>query len=310
MRIVSLIASATEIVAALGLADQLVGVSHECDWPPEAVAGRSVLTSPKLDITRSSLDIHKDVQKIVQQGLSVYNVDAEKLRAVKPDVIITQDQCEVCAVTYEDVVQATQSCLDSNAKIVTLHPDSLDDIFTDILKVGEALGVLARAEKLVREIKEKMGKVSLQVVRSEKKPRVLCIEWLNPIMIAGNWIPKLVEMAGGVNGLVKRGEHTKVVAWEEVKAYNPEFLLVFPCGFKLEQTEENLHDLTGQPGFNGLKGVKNRQVYMIDGNTYLNRPGPRILESLYILAGIFHPDLFKVLLPEDAFVPWGGSSVG
>lgn len=311
MRIASLIASATEIVAALGLSDKLVGISHECDWPPEAVQGRAILTSPKMDVTRCSLDIHQDVQKIVAKGLSVYNIDVEKLKQAKPDIIITQDQCEVCAVTYEDVVQATQTCLASDAKIVTLHPDSLSDIFKDILKVGEALKVKERAEKLVQEIKDKMGAVAQKTERCQvpfptnykgglasskrnlapHKPRVICLEWLNPLMVAGNWIPEMVEMAGGINGITKKGDHTKVIQLEELKSYDPDILMIMPCGFKIDQTLANRADLENLPG---------KKVFVVDGNTYMNRPGPRILESLYIFAGLFWPEVFGEWIPKNS----------
>ena len=300
MRIASLIASATEIVAALGLGDQLVGVSHECDWPPEAVRGRAILTSPKMDVTRRSLDIHKDVQEIVAQGLSVYNIDVEKLKQAKPDILITQDQCEVCAVTYDDVVKATQTCLASDAKIVTLHPDSLDDIFKDILKVGKALGVASKAEKLVQKIRTKMDAVAQKTEKLKNKPRVVCLEWLNPLMVAGNWIPEMVAMAGGVNGITKEGDHTKVVEWAELKNYDPDILILMPCGFKIAQTLENRSDLENLPGFQNLKAVQNKKVFIVDGNTYMNRPGPRILESLHILAGFFYPELFASKIPTNS----------
>ncbi|OGQ04867.1 MAG: hypothetical protein A2W61_00385 [Deltaproteobacteria bacterium RIFCSPLOWO2_01_44_7] len=290
MRIASLIASATEIVAALGFADQLVGVSHECDYPPEAVRGKPILTSPKMDVKKRSLEIHEDVQKIVSQGLSVYNIDVAALQKANPDIIVTQDQCEVCAVTYDDVVKATQTCLSANAQIVTLHPDSLDDIFTDILKVGEALKVKGKAEKLVKEIRGKMSEIQKQTQKLQKKPRVLCVEWLNPIMIAGNWIPEMVEMAGGINGITKKGDHTIVVTPEQVKEYNPDMVVVMPCGFTIQQTLENKADLENLPG----------KIFIVDGNTYMNRPGPRILESLTILAGLFHPDLFEEKIPSGA----------
>lgn len=307
MRIASLIASATEMVAALGLADKLVGISHECDWPPEAVKGRAILTSPKMNVTKCSLDIHKDVQEIVAKGLSVYNIDVEKLRQVKPDIIITQDQCDVCAVTYEDVVKATQMCLQNDAKIVTLHPDALEDIFKDILKVGEALGVSDRAQKLVQEIQGKIGDVPLRYTPrgTSPKPRVVCLEWLNPLMVAGNWIPEMVEMAGGINGITKKGDHTKVIEWRELKEYDPDILILMPCGFKIEQTLENRSDLENLAGFSDLKAVKTKKVFVVDGNAYMNRPGPRILESFYILAGIFHPDLFKRDIPNDAVILLG-----
>ncbi|MBI4125342.1 MAG: cobalamin-binding protein [Deltaproteobacteria bacterium] len=294
MRIASLIASATEIVAALGKTEQLVGISHECDWPPEAVQGRPVLTRPKLDVTRSSLDIHRDVQKIVERGLGVYEIDVEKLKKARPDVIVTQDQCEVCAVTFDDVVKAARQCLQSDAKIVTLHPDSLEDIFKDILKVGKALQVVSKAQKLVKEINDKMGKVAQKAKDLKPKPKVICLEWLNPLMAAGNWMPEMVAMAGGINGITKQGDHTKVMEWDELKAYDPDLVLVMPCGFKIEQSLKESATLKNLPG----------KVFVIDGNAYMNRPGPRILESLYILAGLFWPDLFKDYLPKGSVVAW------
>lgn len=304
MRIVSLIASATEMVAALGFTDQLVGISHECDYPPEAVEGRIVVTSPKLDVTRSSLAIHQDVQKIVEKGLAVYNIDVEKLKKLSPDLIITQDQCDVCAVTYEEVVQATQQCLDGEARIVTLHPDSLEDVFADILKVGRALDVPEKGKELVETMKEKMEWVVHQTEKQKKKPKVVCMEWLQPLMVAGNWIPELVAMAGGIPGLIQEGEHTKVVAWKEIEAFDPDLLLVFPCGYKIEQTFKNRSDVEDLPGWLQLRAVREKKVYVIDGNSYMNRPGPRILESLYILAGLLHPKLFRDHIPEDAVQRW------
>lgn len=295
MKIASLIASATEIVAALGMADKLVGISHECDWPPEAVRGRAILTAPKINIKKCSLDIHKDVQEIVAKGLSVYNIDVEKLKWAKPDIIITQDQCDVCAVTYDDVVKATQTCLASDAKIVTLHPDSLEDIFKDILKVGEALQIRQKAQELIGGIRTKMGEVAQKTKSLKPKPRVICLEWLNPLMVAGNWIPEMVEMAGGINGITKKGDHTVVVTQEQVKAYNPDILIVMPCGFTIEQSLENKADFENLPG----------KIFVVDGNAYMNRPGPRILESLYILAGLFWPDLFKEKVPKGSVISLG-----
>ncbi len=305
MRIVSLIASATEMVAALGKAGDLVGISHECDWPKEAVEGRSVVTSPKMDVRKSTLEIHNDVQEILSKGLSVYNIDVEKLKELRPDIIITQDQCEVCAVTYEDVLKATKGCLGENIKVVNLHPDSLGDIFEDILKVGEALGVRDRAEKLLGEIRVKMANIAKKIGDvhgdapqkrgTSPRPRVICLDWTSPFMAAGYWMPELVEMAGGINGITQKGEHTKIVSLEEIKAFNPDMTVVMPCGYTIAQTLENRADLKGLPG----------KIHIVDGNTYMNRPGPRILESLYILAGLFHPDLFKGKIPEGACIPLG-----
>ncbi|MDO8526531.1 MAG: cobalamin-binding protein [Deltaproteobacteria bacterium] len=304
MRIVSLIASATEMVAALGLADQLVGISHECDYPPEAVRGRPVLTSPKMDVKKKSLDIHRDVEAIVSLGLSVYKIDVEKLKSAAPDIILTQDQCEVCAVTYDDVVKASKECLDTNALIVTLHPDSLEDIYNDFGKVAEALQVEEKGRQCIKDLRQGMNSIHSKTKTILKKPRVVCLEWLSPLMAAGNWIPEMVDMAGGMNGFTKRGDHTKVITWKELQSYDPDVLVLMPCGFTIAQSLENRLDLESLPGFKDLKAVRGRQVFVVDGNTYMNRPGPRILESLYILAGIFHPELFEKLIPKGALARW------
>lgn len=304
MRIVSLIASATEMVAALGCADQLVAVSHECDWPPEAVDGRPVVTRPKINVTKKSLDIHKDIEAIVARGLGVYEIDVAALKQAKPDVIITQDQCEICAVTREDVLRATQECLGYDVHIVTLHPDSLEDIFRDILKVGKALSLQEESQGYVEELKEKMDVVARQTVGLSHKPCVVSLEWMNPLMAAGNWIPEMVRMAGGINEMTKEGDHTRMVSLEDLIQNDPDILLVMPCGFKIEQTLENRIDLDPIPGFRNLKAYREGHIYIIDGNVYMNRPGPRILESLYILAGLFHPTLFKNFIPRDAIRKW------
>ncbi|MBI2345505.1 MAG: cobalamin-binding protein [Deltaproteobacteria bacterium] len=303
-RIVSLIASATEMVAALGLADRIVGISHECDWPPEAVQGRPVLTRAKLDVTRASLDIHRDVEAIVTRGLSVYEIDLAALRTANPTHIITQDQCQVCAVSYDDVVRATHACLGTDAQIVNLHPDTLDDIFADIRSVAAALGIAERGEALTTDLRREIARVAVHAQALIPKPRVVCLEWLNPLMVAGNWIPEMVEMAGGVNGITKKGDHTKVAQWDEVAAFDPEVILLMPCGFKIAQTLENRADLETLAGWADMRAVIRNQVWVIDGNTYMNRPGPRIVESLYVLAGLLHPTEFASLMPPRAVSRW------
>lgn len=297
LRIVSLLASATEMVAALGLAERLVGISHECDWPPTAVAGRPVLTRPKVDITRRSLDIHQDVQQIVARGLSVYEIDTDALVRARPTHIITQDQCEVCAVTRTDVMRATRQCLGTDASILTLHPDRLDDIFSDIRTVATGLGVAPRGEALIGDLRRSMARIAATARALSKRPRVVCLEWTNPLMAAGNWIPELVDMAGAINGLTRVGEHTRVVSWNEIVDFDPDLLLIMPCGYTIAQTLANRADWESLPGWATTRVVRNQQVWFIDGNTYLNRPGPRIVESLAILAGLCHPETLGPSIP-------------
>ncbi|MBI4365299.1 MAG: cobalamin-binding protein [Deltaproteobacteria bacterium] len=304
LRIASLIASATETIAALGLADLIVGVSHECDSPPEAIRGRPVLTRAKINITRASLDIHRDVEAIVANGLSVYEIDVAALAAARPTHIVTQDQCQVCAVTFDDVVRATKACLAADARIITLHPDTLDDIFADLRKVAAGLGVPERGEALAADLRRAVACVAVSARALVPKPRVICLEWTNPLMVAGNWMPELVELAGGVNGITAKGDHTQVVSWAKIQAFDPDLICVMPCGYPIAQALANRADLESLPGWADLRAVRRGQVYCIDGNTYMNRPGPRIVESFYILAGLLHPTEFGHLMPPGAAQRW------
>jgi iron complex transport system substrate-binding protein len=290
-RVVSLIASATEIICALGARDLLVGRSHECDFPP-GVSRLPPLTEPKLPVTGTSYDIDARVKAILQEGLSVYRVDAKKLEALRPDVIVTQDHCEVCAVSLKDVEAALHAWSGRRVEIVPLKPDSLSDIWEDIAKVARALGRERQGECLVKQLKARMGSIARQSDTARTRPRSAMLEWIDPLMAGGNWMPELVQMAGGENLFGVAGQPSPWLEWDQIVAANPDVVLVHPCGFDIARTLQEMPLLERRPGWRELKAVQSGRIFVADGNQYFNRPGPRIDESLEILAEIFHPELF------------------
>lgn len=299
-RIVSLLPSSTEIVCALGLRNRLVGVSHECDYPPEVV-GLPVLTSPKLDPQGSSRRINTQVHEIVQEGLSVYGINTDVLQSLRPDIIVTQDQCEVCAVSRLEVEEAVRCFLTPQVQIVSLRPQRLSDIWTNIRHVAEAAGQEAKAEELLKSLKRRLWKLE-QKTRHLSRPRVACLEWLDPLIAAGNWIPELIEIAGGEYTLTTVGEHSPKITWETLIEYQPDLIVLMSCGFKIPQTQAELPMLMKQPQWRALPAVQENNVFIVDGNAYLNRPGPRIVESAEILAEILHPEACAGLAPAGAYV--------
>ncbi|MBO0699801.1 MAG: cobalamin-binding protein [Zavarzinella sp.] len=287
MRIVSLLASATEIVAALGLEDQLVGRSHECDFP-ESVKRLPVCTSPKFAVTGSSADIDRRVKETLQSDSSVYAVDAALLDELRPDVIVTQVQCEVCAVSLRDV-EAAVAGMRHRPKVVSLNPNSLADVWEDIRAVAAGCRVPDRGESLVTDCQKRMRAVA-EKVRGLSRPTVACIEWVDPLMAAGNWVPELVELAGGINLFGEAGKHSPWMTWDDLVRRDPDVIVVMPCGFDLPRTKTDLPALTNRPGWERLRAVQTGRVWAADGNAYFNRPGPRLVEALEMLAEAFHPE--------------------
>ena len=288
LRVVSLIASATEIVCALGRGDWLVGRSHECDYPPQ-VLSLPALTAPKFGVEGSSLEIDRRVQAIVRDGLSVYRVDAEALRALAPDVIVTQDHCEVCAVSLTDVEKALCSWSDRQVRIISLRPDSLADAYADMRRVGLALRAQAQSQTLVAAIESRLRALAGTTAR-RGKPRVAFIEWVEPLMAGGNWMPELIEAAGGQNLFGVAGKHSSWMPWSELVAANPEVIIVAPCGFGLPRCLQELSLLKAKPGWAGLEAVRNGRVYFADGNSFFNRPGPRLADSGEMLVEMLHAE--------------------
>ena len=299
-RIISLLPSSTEIVCALGLRDQLVGVSHECDYPSD-VLGLPILTEPKLDPRGTSAAIDARVREIVQEGLSVYRIKTDILQELKPDLIVTQDQCEVCAVSVSEVEQAVQSFLSPDVTVVSLSPQRLGDIWHDIQRFSLAAGQESLAQELFRGLKKRIWKVE-QKTRHFTRPRVACLEWIDPLMAGGNWIPEMVEIAGGSYGLAAAGEHSPTITWETLLELQPEVIILMPCGFKIPQSQTDLPVLTSHPDWKKLPAVQSGRVYIADGNAYFNRPGPRIVESVEMLAEILHPEECAGLAPEGSYI--------
>ncbi len=290
-RVVSLIASATEIVCALGFEDALVGRSHECDYPP-SVKRLPVCTEPKFNVEGSSREIDQRVRAILQDALSVYRVHADVVRRLRPDVIVTQTQCEVCAVSLRDVEQAVGDWLEPGATIVSLAPDALADVWADIQRVADALRVPERGEALVRNLKSRIDAIARRSRDLAPKPTIACIEWIEPLMAAGNWMPELVAMAGGTDVFGAAGQRAPRLSWEDLRAADPEVILIQPCGFDIERSRQDLPLLTERDGWQQLRAVRWNRVFLADGNQFFNRPGPRLVESLEILAEILHPDMF------------------
>jgi len=291
LKIVSLLPAATEIVFALGLGSDLVGRSHECDYPA-SVQQLPVCSEANFPAGLSSAAIDINVKELLADALSVYTIKRDEINKLAPDVVITQAQCEVCAVSLKDVEEALETYLDKKTRIVSLQPNCLDDIFAGIKTVAAALNVPAKGEILVEELQDRVDIVRHKLKFSENKPTVACIEWLEPMMLSGNWIPELVNIAGGTNILSQAGKHSPYVQWEDIQKHDPEIIIIMPCGFSIGRTLKEVDILLQLPGFHQLKAAKNNRVYIADGNRYFNRPGPGIVDSIEILAELIHPKQF------------------
>jgi iron complex transport system substrate-binding protein len=305
LRIVSLIASASEIVAALGLSRYQVGRSHECDFPPEILT-LPICTSPAFPTDGSSAEIDQRVKERVANALSVYEVSREILDALQPTHVITQTQCRVCAVSLEDVERALTGWVTSRPKLIALEPNSLADIWLDIRRVAASCSVTERGEEVVADLQTKMRRIAERASTASRHPRVACIEWHEPLMAAGNWVPELVEMAGAVNlfgqaALHSPAVHSAWMSWQQLLDVDPDVIITMPCGFDLDRTGAEMYWLTDRPEWPKLRAVETGQVYLADGNQYFNRPGPRMLESLEILAEILHPEVFEPKLEGMAW---------
>ncbi|HEY9792158.1 MAG TPA: cobalamin-binding protein [Candidatus Obscuribacterales bacterium] len=284
-RIVSLIASATEIVCALGLRDCLVGRSHECDYPSDVLA-LPQCTSPKFQLDGSSYEIDQRVKAVLQESLSVYKVDAELVDSLAPTHIITQSQCEVCAVSLKDVQDAACRFIHSQPRIVSLQPNSLTDVWDDIATVGGALGIPERAQRLVSDLQRRLQEIQSRR-RDKPRPRLVFVEWIEPLMVGGNWMPTLIGIAGGVNLFGEEGKHSPPLTWESLRQADPDVIVVAPCGFDMERTRQDMYFLQDKPHWSELNAVQSGRVYVADGNQFFNRPGPRLVESTEILESIF-----------------------
>src|SRR5579863_6724498 len=282
-RIVSLIASATEIVHALGLGEFQVGRSHECDYPA-SVANLPVCTRPAFPIDGDSAEIDRQVKDKLKAAASIYEVFGDVLERLQPTHIVTQTQCEVCAVSLRDVEKALCGGVSSGPALIALEPNALADIWADILRLAQGCGYGERGEALVAQLQRRMEAIAREAFSAASRPTVACIEWHEPLMAAGNWVPELIAMAGGENLFGAAGRHSPWMRWEELAAADPEIVVTTPCGFDIGRTRGEMHWLTARPGWNELRAVRESRVFLVDGNQYMNRPGPRVVESLRILA--------------------------
>ena len=286
MKLVTLLPSATEIVARLGLEKNLVGVSHECDFP-ETVTSLPKLTSSRINTNLSSGNIHQSVMEVMKSAVSVYDLDIELLKSLQPDFIITQDLCDVCAVSFEQVEKACQEVLDKNTRIISLKPKMLGDIWDDVQNVANQLSVSEKGNEFKTETEERIKVVQTRCENRTAR-KVLTIEWLDPIYIGGMWLPEMIDIVGGQVCIAKSGQLAPIVKKEDLEKIEPDVVVVKPCGYKLNQTLKELELLREQ-----LPDWENPpRIYLVDGNSYFNRPGPRILDSLEILAYCTHPELF------------------
>jgi iron complex transport system substrate-binding protein len=299
-RIVSLLPNATEIVCKLGLQDQLVGRSHECDFP-EDVTSLPALTEAKVATDTSSKEIDDRITDLLQRGMAVYEVDTQKLEELHPDVVITQTQCEVCAASESEVKNALQQLHGASPELVSLEPTNLNGVLNDILTVSMALDVHEEGTKVVNRLKERMNKIRDITQTLPLRPKVACVEWIDPLMTAGNWMPELVEMAGGTNVATQQGQHSHFINWQDLQQEDPDVIVLMPCGFDRQQTESEFDKLTQHPGWQEMKAVRNKRVFITDGHQYFNRPGPRIVESLQILAELIHPEVFQYGFESNAW---------
>jgi len=285
MRVASLLPSATEIAVALGLGPSLVGRSHECDFPPE-VQRLPVCTATKLEKGLTSIEIDRRVQEIVRQGLSVYEVHAELLRTMRPDVILTQTQCAICAVTPADLEESLCAWTGSRPELVSLAPDTLDDVWGDIRRVGAATGRDREAEQVVAELRAGLDHIRQRSQGLDRRPRVAAIEWFEPLMGAGNWIPELVEIAGGEPLLATAGQHSPILEWDRLVEADPDLIVLMPCGYQIPQSIADISAVADQPRWRLLRAVAEGNVFVADGHHFFNRPGPRLVESAQILLEI------------------------
>jgi len=302
MRVASLLPSATELLFAIGAGPEVVGVTHECDWPPEA-RGLPALTASLIDHAGSPPgEIDRHVRAAVHEGSGIYALDAARLASLQPDLIVTQELCEVCAVSYRQVEKAVRE-LPGEVPILSLEPEGLDDIMETALVLGRATGHEDGAERLVASMRHRIAAVQALPPVSGGRPAVACIEWTDPLMAGGHWVPEMVRLAGGDDVLGAEGERSAEVAWEDVRAAAPDAVVLMPCGFGLERSLQCAPEVTARPGFAELPAARHGRVAAVDGSGYFNRPGTRIVEGLAILAAILRTPPGEPLPPGAAWVP-------
>ena len=300
MKIISLLPSATEIVYALGLGEQLMAVTHECDYPPEA-SEKPVITASVLEHSeRSSLQIHKGITGLVHEGKSIYHLNEKLLAEIKPDLILTQELCDVCAVSYNIVLDAAK-ILKGEQDIISLEPHFFRDILSNILLVGEKTGKSKQAKQLIASYEKRISSIENKASKLTARPKVYCMEWIDPPFAAGHWISEMVSIAGGREGLAINGKPSVQINWQDVVDYAPEILIFMPCGFGLDKAIAEAKQVQSWPSWSDLPAVQKSQIYAVDGSSFFNRPGPRLIDGLEILSQIIHPEIFSYTSEQQNF---------
>jgi iron complex transport system substrate-binding protein len=304
-RIISLLPSATEIAVALGFGDNLVGRSHECDFP-SVVTHLPQCTATKVEKGLPSIEIEDRVQAILRQGLSVYSVDSVLLRQLAPDLILTQSHCAVCAVTPADLEEALHAWVGDAPTLLSLAPESMEELWDSIRLVARTLNVEERGEAVVTSLARRLDELA-QRTGKEARPRVAALEWIEPIMAAGNWVPQLIEAAGGESLFAATGQHSPWIDWEQLLATDPDIIVFMPCGFQIPHTLQQLAPLTEDPRWSTLSAARQNKVFIADGHHFFNRPGPRLVESAEMLAEMFHPTLVDFGHHGQSWIRWPGN---
>jgi iron complex transport system substrate-binding protein len=288
MRICSLLPSATEVIALLGLSDELVGVSHECDYPP-SVKRLPMMVEPMISSDElTSGDIDRQVKQLVASGERLYRLNDSLLRQAQPDLILSQDLCHVCAVTPDQLHDAISS-MPRRPSVLTLNPRTVQDVIDDVILIGDAANRSAEGHRLAAHLRSRLDAVHARVRGISYHPRVVCIEWLSPLYIAGHWVPEMVQLAGGRDVLSKPGSPSRVATWDEILAATPDILILMPCGFSVERTQQELAQLMPQPGQWRLPSNLAEHTFLVDASSYFSRPGPRLIDGIELLAAILHP---------------------
>lgn len=298
MRIVSLLPSATEILCSLGLADSVAGITHECDYPPE-IRTRTVMTRCVFDSDQMTQpEIDDAVRSLATEGKSLYQIDDELLRKADPDLIVTQDLCHVCAITPDEVNRSV-SLLSKKPHIISLNPKILEDVFSDLMTVAEAAGV--KGDSVVESLQSRVRKIAPAALL-RPRPRVACIEWLDPLWRTGHWVPGMVELAGGAEILAEIGNPSRLLSWEELREKDPDLVVLMPCGYNLNRTRDEFLRLRNKYPWKELRAFQTQSVYAVDANSYFSRSGPRLVDGLELLAEIVHPEYFSNIAPVHSYV--------
>lgn len=299
MRICSFLPSTTEIVCSLGLGDSLVGITSECDYPPE-VRSKPVIIKSSVDSNNTASEkIDQFVSEKAKEGKSIYLVDIDELKQADPDIIFTQNLCEVCAVSGDEVMEATD-VLSKKPEIVPISPSTVKDVLDSILEIGRATETRDNAVSIVDSLEKRIDYTRERLANERDRPRVFCLEWLQPPFVAGHWVPEMVDIAGGINGLSNKGDVSKRVSWEEVLEFAPNYTLVMPCGFTIDRTLNEIDKAVSAEQWHQLPSSRNGHTYIVDANSYFSRPSPRIVDGIEIISGLLHPHIFKKDFPAEA----------